>query len=482
MEIMALIPTRTDIVDETSKSAPLSTPEKFDLVVLGTGSAGSAAASRCRKEGWTVAIVDDLPYGGTCAIRGCTPKKVLFGVADIIDSQRRMAGFGVDPRADSTGEDKPTIDWPALMRFKRTFTDPVPESTEAKFAKLGIVMLHGVARFVAEDRLVVGDRQLEAKHILIATGATPRPLGIPGKEHVRTSTDFLDLDVLPNRIVFIGAGYISFEFAHIVQRAGAQAIVLGSGSALGQFDQDLVHHLVEHSRSIGIDIRTETDVTEVERRDGGYRVHISTDGRTDIVDADLVVHGAGRIPNTQHLDLAQGNVAADDNGAITVNEFLQSTSNPRVYAAGDCTRPPGSLPLTPVAAHERLVATSNLLNGNAKTPDYRGVSSVVFTVPPLAAVGLTETEARAQGFSVRVKSADTGSWFSNRRLREPSGMFKTIVEEGTDRVLGAHLLGPDAPDVINVFALAIRHDLTATDLKHMIYAYPTGSSDIVYML
>lgn len=165
-----------------------------------------------------------------------------------------------------------------------------------------------------------------------------------------------------------------------------------------------------------------------------------------------------------------------------VNEFLQSTTNQRVYAAGDCTLPPGSLPLTAVAAHEGIVVASNLLHGNSKKPDYRGIPSVVFTVPPLATVGLTEADAHAQRLNVRVKCEDTASWFSNRRVREPAAMFKTVIEKATGRILGAHLLGPDTPDVINIFGLAVRHELTATDLKHMIYAYPSSTSDVVYML
>ncbi|MEO6865916.1 MAG: FAD-dependent oxidoreductase, partial [Gemmatimonadaceae bacterium] len=188
-----------------------------------------------------------------------------------------------------------------------------------------------------------------------------------------------------------------------------------------------------------------------------------------------------RIPKTKQLELSRANVTVDERGSVTVNEFLQSVSNTHVYAAGDCTLPPGSMPLTPVAGHEGIVVASNLLHGNSKKPDYRGIPSVVFTVPPLAAVGLTEAEARGQGLSVRVKCENAATWFSNRRVSESAAMFKTVVENGTDRVLGAHLLGPDAPDVINVFALAVRHGITATDLKHMIYAYPTSTSDVSYM-
>lgn len=450
--------------------------ERFDLVVLGTGSGGSAPATKCRAAGWTVAVVDDQPYGGTCALRGCDPKKVLVGAADVVDWNRRMTGHGVSGDA--------RIDWPALMRFKRTFTDPVPERSEATLDTAGVVTLHGPARFVAEDRLAVGDREIEAGHVVIAAGARPRSLGIAGEEHVRTSTEFLALDALPRRVAFIGAGYIAFEFAHLAQRAGAQAIVLGRGTPLAAFDQDLVARLVRHSRDVGLDVRLETAVTGVEPLGAarGYRVHVETAGRTGAVEADLVVHGAGRIPNADRIGAELGHVALDRHGAVAVNEYLQSVSNPCVYAAGDVTLPPGSLPLTPVAGHEGAVVASNLLHGNTTRPDYRGVPSVVFTIPPLATVGLTEAEARQQGRDVRVASADTASWYSNRRVREPVGLYKTVVDAGSDQVLGAHLLGVHAEEVINVFALAVRHGLTAADLRHIIYAYPTSASDVVYMV
>ncbi len=165
-----------------------------------------------------------------------------------------------------------------------------------------------------------------------------------------------------------------------------------------------------------------------------------------------------------------------------VNQFLQSTTNPRVYAAGDYVLLPGKLPLTPVAVHEGIIAASNLLHGNAKKPHYRGTPSVVFTVPPLAMVGLTEAAARVEGLQLRVKCEDTASWFSNRRVRAPAAMYKTIVDEGTGKILGAHLLGPDAGDVINIFALAVRNGLRDRDLRFMIYAYPTGTSGVSAMI
>jgi glutathione reductase (NADPH) len=450
----------------------------FDLIVVGTGMAGNGAAHRCRQAGWRVAVVDDEPYGGTCPLRGCDPKKVLVGGAELVDWQRRMTGWGI------AGETR--IDWPALMRFKRTFTDPVPASSEAAFQQAGIASFHGVARFAAVDRLVVGecagDRELEGTHFLLASGAAPRRLDIPGEEHLRTSTEFLELDALPQRIAFVGAGYIGFEFAHVARRAGAEVVMFGREGALAQFDQDLVRRLVAHTRALGVDVRLNAPVTAVEARDGAYRVHFREPSGDAAVEADLVVHAAGRVPKTQGLDLRTGSVQTDARGAVAVNAYLQSVSNPRVYAAGDAALPPESLPLSPVAAYEGLIVASNLLHGNRKTPDYRGTPSVVFTVPPLARAGLTEAEARTRQLAVRVKSEETGSWYSNRRVGEPAAMFKTLVEAATGRVVGAHLLGPQAEEVINLFALAIRQGLTAAALAHMVYAYPTSASDIAYMV
>ena len=448
--------------------------ESFDLVVIGTGAGGSAPARRCRNAGWRVAVVDDQPYGGTCALRGCDPKKVLVGAADLVDWQRRMAGHGV--AADAR------IEWPTLMRFKRTFTDPVPASREAGLQKDGIVAYHSAARFIGEDRIAVAGRELEAHHFVIASGAEPKRLDIPGEEHLRTSTDFLELDQLPKRIALVGAGYIAFEFAHIARRAGAEVVMLGRERALTRFDQDLVQRLVAHTQTIGVDVRLNAPATAIEACGSGYRVHLRGPSGDEALEADLVVHAAGRVPKTSELNLGTANVRTDARGAVEVNEYLQSMSNPRVYATGDATLPAGSLPLTPVATHEGLVVASNLLHGNQKRPDYRGIPSVVFTIPPLAGVGLTEAEARRHQLDVQVRAEDTSQWYSNRRVNESCAMFKTIVENGSDRILGAHLLGPHADEVINLFALAIRHGLTATDLTHQIYAYPTAGSDLSYMV
>jgi len=446
----------------------------FDLIVIGTGAGGSAPAYRCREAGWRVAVLDDLPYGGTCALRGCDPKKVLVGAAELVDWNRRMQGPGIIGNAQ--------ISWPDLMRFKRTFTDPVPANREQAFEQAGIATYHGPGRFVGPDKLSVAGEVLEGRHFVIAAGAKPRRLGVRGEEHLVTSTAFLELDRLPPQVAFVGAGYISFEFAHVARRAGVQAIIVGRGRPLRHFEQDLVTRLADHTRSLGIELRLDTEVTAIEKTDGRYRVRVTTQGRTAAVEADLVVHGGGRVPNTAELDLGAASIATDPAGGVRVNEFLQSVTNPRVYAAGDAAAAAGSLPLTPVAAYAGTIVASNLLKGNTRSPDYRGIPSVVFTLPPLAGVGLTEAQAREQQLDIRVKSQDTSSWYSNRRVAETSAMFKVIIENQTGHVVGAHLLGPHAEEVINLFALAIRSGLPATDLKHLLYAYPTSGSDVPYMI
>jgi glutathione reductase (NADPH) len=231
-----------------------------------------------------------------------------------------------------------------------------------------------------------------------------------------------------------------------------------------------------------VDVRIDHEVVRVERVGQLFRVHTTGSQGDDVVEADYVVHGAGRIPNTQGLALDAADVETDSKNGVIVNEFLQSVSNSRVYAAGDVTLPRGSLPLTPVAGMEGAVVASNLLKGNSRKPEYRGIPSVVFTGPPLAGVGITETEAQSEGIDVKVRMEDTTEWYSSRSVAASVGMFKTVVDSSNDRILGAHLLGYHAEEVINVFALAVRHGLKRQDLRHMIFAYPTGSSDIPYML
>src|SRR5258708_30657763 len=222
---------------------------KFDLIVIGTGAAGSAAAYKCRKAGWDVAIIDSRPFGGTCALRGCDPKKVLVGAAELIDWTRLMEGKGVSAKDAQ-------IDWPSLMRFKKTFTEPVPQNMEKGYAKAGIATYHGRTRFLDRATLQVGDDTLTGRFVLIASGAMPAILGIPGEANLMRSDQFLELEQLPQRIVFVGGGYISFEFAHVAARAGARVEILHRGAPpLEGYDTGLVEQFVKATREIGGRVR-----------------------------------------------------------------------------------------------------------------------------------------------------------------------------------------------------------------------------------
>lgn len=447
--------------------------KRFDLVVIGTGSAASAVAYPCRSAGWSVAVIDSRPFGGTCALRGCDPKKILVGAAELVDWHDRMQTKGV--RSDGVG-----IDWPELIRFKRTFTEPVPQRREQSFAQAGITTFHGRARFVGASTVQVGQNVLEGRYVVIATGAKAIPLPISGVEHLTTSDQFLELNELPPRILFVGGGYISFEFAHVAVRAGAQVTILHRGvRPLGHFDPDLVDQLVQRTRDLGVTIPLHTAVTGLEPMASGLRVHASADGPIQTFETDLVVHGAGRVPDLDDLDLAAAGVRFTKRG-VEVNEYLQTVSNAAVYAAGDAAA--GGPPLTPVAGYEGEIVATNLLKGNHRMTDYRAIPSVVFTVPPLAAVGLSEQGARDEGLRFRTHHETTSTWYSSRRLGERISGFKVLIEEGTDRILGAHLLGAHAEEVINIFALAIQFGLSANDLSSLKYAYPTHASDIWYML
>ncbi len=441
--------------------------KNYDLVVIGTGAAGATVAHTCRAAGWSVAIIDHQPYGGTCALRGCDPKKVLVGAAELMDWSRRMAAHGVTTRTK--------LSWSALMKFKRTFTDPVPANRLKGYADAGIDTYQTATRFTGPNTLAVGNIALDAKKIVIAAGAKPAKLPIEGSEHLTTSDQFLELAKLPKRIVFVGGGYISFEFAHIAARAGAKVTILHSGDRpLAGFDRDMVNMLVASSRQAGIEIVLNQPVQRIAKHSRSFVVTTSKREYR----ADLVVHGAGRVPALDELDLEAGNVVREKRG-VAVNKYLQSVTNPAVYAAGDVAATAG-LPLTPIAGYEGGVVAANLLKGNHTVIEYPVQPSVVFTIPPLATVGLTEEQAKEQKLNFRIQTEDTTGWYSSRRIGTEKSGFKVLVEKETDRILGAHLFGPHADEVVNVFALAIRFGHTAGDLKQLAYAYPTSGSDIPY--
>jgi glutathione reductase (NADPH) len=448
--------------------------DPYDLIVIGAGSAGVASATECASEGWRVAIVDELPYGGTCALRGCDPKKILRRGAEIIDSARLMRGKGID-------DDGLSINWADLIRHKRGYTDPIARNMEASLARQGVETLHGTATFTSEHSLDIDGQRYESSRFMIAAGARPRPVEFPGGEHLIDSTGFLNLEDLPRRVLFVGGGFVSFEFAHISARAGASPVIVDHGHRpLKGFDPDLVELLVTRSVAVGIEVLRQTDIVSIEQAGSTYQVTVESRGARSIIEADLVIHGAGRVPQLSTLGLGAANVAHGQRG-VTVTGHLQSTTNPAVYAGGDSADTPG-MPLTPVAALEGEVAASNMLRGTTTTPDYNGVPTAVFTVPELARVGLLEDDAKAQGIDLDVRYSDTSDWYSNYRVGESTAAVKILVDRATDTIIGAHMLGPEYAEVINVLALAMKLGLTTRQLKSMTATYPSVGSDLGSML
>lgn len=448
--------------------------ETYDLIVIGAGMAGVAAANKCGAAGWRVAIVDALPYGGTCALRGCDPKKILRRGAEIVDAARLMDGKGIDP-------DGLSINWSDLMAHKRGFTDPVPDKMEKGLTGNGVETLHGAARFTGPNTLEVDGHPYESRRFLVAAGAIPRPVTFAGADLMIDSTDFLNLEALPKRILFVGGGFVSFEFAHIAARAGAAPVIVDRGARpLNAFDPDLVEMLIERSAGVGVELRRETEIVSIMETDGVFMVEVKSGGETRTIETDLVVHGAGRIAALADLNLEAAGVAYGDKG-IAVAPHLQSTTNSAVFAAGDSADTKG-MPLTPVAVIEGKVAASNMLKDAQTAPDYVGIPTAVFTVPELARVGMLEAEAREAGHDVDVRFTDTGGWYSNYRIGEKSAAAKVLVDKLDDKILGAHLFGPEYGELINFFGLAIKLGLTAKQLKSMTAVYPSVGSDLGSLL
>jgi len=446
---------------------------EFDVIVLGTGPAGSTVARKAAESGHSVAIVESREFGGTCALRGCNPKKIYVNAASIVDQVRRADGQlivnkGVD------------IDWPSLLKFKNSFTEPIATTSEKSFQDAGIATFHGQAEFAGETEILLGTQRLSANRIVVATGAIPVALSFPGTQWVIDSDAFFELDHLPERLAFIGGGYISMEFAHVAARAGSSVTVIDHHECvLTGFDPDLVKLLQVHSERHGIQFQLNSRATSVECESNGSKVVRLENG--DAIECDMVIHGAGRVPNISNLQLDIARVHYGVDG-IAVDEFMRSVSNPHVFAAGDCAARTEPM-LTPAANEDARIIVKNLFESQPRArPIYGQIPAVVFTIPAIAAVGMSEQQARESGRQLDVRFKDTSTSGSVRKTGATVAGFKLIIDKDTDLLLGAHLLGPAAEETINLFALAMRFDLTATDLKSTLFAFPTFAADVRKMI
>ncbi|TVQ26831.1 MAG: NAD(P)/FAD-dependent oxidoreductase [Spirochaetaceae bacterium] len=443
--------------------------KQYDVVIIGIGTAGQTAAQALSDAGKSVAMVDYGPVGGTCALRGCQPKKYFVVNTQLVAETRALSGYGVAGQVHT--------DWPALQAFKRDFTDPIPDGVVKSLREDGIDVFVERAAFTEPGKLILepSGTVLQASHFIIATGAQSRPLSIPGGELAATSDDFLELESLPESIIFIGGGYISLEFAFIAAIAGSRVTVLQRGPRmLPLFPASLVDPVVEAGQKLGIQFVTDADVSEIVATGSGFSVRTE---EKDSYDAAWVMSAIGRVPNIEKLGLEKIGLDTESRG-IVVDDYLQ-TSADGVYAIGDCA---ATKQLAPISDMEAQIAAANIITPQSQKAVRDAIPSVVFTNPQIASVGITREEAEAGNLDVVVKSGDGGRWPSSRRLRGAVVRYETIADAATGQLLGAHIVSPHAGEQINVFTLAIRNKVTTEEFATIPWAYPTYTSDAKYMV
>ena len=447
-------------------------PDRYDIVIIGGGNAGFGVSQIAHAAGKSIAFIESDQFGGTCPNRGCTPKKVLVAAAHAMHEIELASEHGIE-----VGPAK--LDWAKLIDRKSAMIDFIPAAMEDTAKGRGTVY-KGMARFKGPNAVEVNGTVIEADNFVVATGSITRPLSMPGAEYLITSDEVLSDRELPGEVVFIGGGVIAMEFSHVYARAGSRVTILEMmPQLLPRLDSDAVNAIRGESERIGIDMKTGVEVQRIEKSGDKLRIHFIHHGEQQVIEADRVVNGSGRIANVAELNLDAANIKYDGI-RIEVDEYLQSVSNPAVWVAGDALV--GSAQLSPLATYEGRIVGQNIVDGAHKSPDYSIVPSAVYTVPALSSVGLTEAEAKQAGIDVEVHTSDMSGWFSARFYAETVAWAKILVEKGSRRILGAHLVGHHGEELIHLFALAMRHDISADELGNEMYAFPTFAADITSMV
>jgi glutathione reductase (NADPH) len=440
----------------------------FDLLVLGAGSGGVAASRRAAAHGARVAIVEGSRVGGTCVIRGCVPKKLLMYAAQYGDALREAKGFGWlvgDSRFEMAR-------WAAS---KAAETQRLEAVYRRMLADSGVELIEGWARVAGPNRVVVGERTLSARHLLIATGASPVLDSIPGTEHCATSDDLLDLAALPDRAAVIGGGYIGTEFASMLARLGVEVSQFYRDRLpLRGFDEDLRGRAAAGLQAAGIALHPGAAPVGV-RVDGPGLVLEFADGSR--LDFPFVLNATGRRPNTHDLDLETLGLALGAKGAVPVDDACR-TPVPGVYAIGDVTDRKN---LTPVAIAEGRALADSLYGPVPHAVDLSLVASAVFLLPPIATVGPAEAEALAAGHSLSVFEADFRPMRQTFFGGAERSYMKLLVDAASDRVLAVHMLGADAPEIVQSLAVALSCGATKAQFDRTIAVHPTAAEEFVLM-
>lgn len=441
-------------------------PEPYDLAVLGAGSGGVRAARIAASHGAKVAICESDRVGGTCVLRGCIPKKFLVYAAHYRESFADAAAYGWTV-------DDVRHDWSALIRAKDAELDRLHGIYCRLLDEAGVTTVMGRAVLRDTHTVQVGGRLLRANRIIVAVGGWPRVPPFPGHDLAITSNEALSLPHRPKRVLVIGGGYIAVEFAGIFNGLGSEVVLAYRGEQiLRGFDNDVRGAITNELRTHGVDVRVGISPIAIRRTDHGLETTMG-DGSTFLSDQVLVA--TGRAPNTAGLGLEEAGVDLAEDGSVVVDDQLTS-SVPHIYAVGDVTN---LLNLTPVATAQGHALADALFGGSNRTVDLHAVASAVFSQPPIATVGLTEEKARASGRPIDVYRTSFRALLHTLTGRDSKVMMKLVVDRGDDRILGAHMVGDDAPEIMQMVAVAIRANATKADFDATIGIHPTTAEEFV---
>ncbi len=440
----------------------------YDLFVIGAGSGGVRAARIAAGLGARVAIAEDRYMGGTCVNVGCVPKKLYVYASEYGKSFHDARGFGWD-------SERPAFNWATLRDNKKQEIARLNDIYENLLDGAGTTRIAGRAHIVDAHTVSVGNTHFSTEKILIATGGWPHIPEFPGRDLAITSNEIFDLGTFPQRLVIVGGGYIAVEFAGIFNGLGAQTTQLYRGPLfLRGFDDDIRNHAAQEITKSGVDLRFNTNVSAIEKV-GGHLTLTLTDGST--LQADAVLYATGRAPNVTDLGLENVNIAQHEGGAIIVDEEF-CTSQPNIFALGDVT---GGMELTPVALAEGMAFAQRQFGPTPREVDYNFIPTAVFCQPNIGTVGFTEAQAREKFAAITLYKSSFKPMKHTISGRDEKSFMKLIVDDASDRVVGVHMVGPDAGEIMQGIAIALRTGATKADFDSTIGIHPTAAEEFVTM-
>ncbi len=440
----------------------------YDLFTIGAGSGGVRASRVSAGLGARVAIAEERYLGGTCVNVGCIPKKLLVYASHYTEDFE-------DARAYGWTVGKSSFDWATLIRNKDREIARLNEVYRKLLDQSGVKRIEGRARIVDQNTVAIGDRTFSAKNILIATGSWPSVPEIPGIEHAITSNEAFHLKQLPRRVIVVGGGYIAVEFASIFHGLGAETTELYRGPLfLRGFDHDVRQVMAEEMRKKEIDLRFDLNIESIEQADDHLLATLSDGSK---LEADQIMYATGRLPATSDLGLEEAGVELNQKGAVVVDEFSRSTVA-NIWAIGDVT---DRINLTPVAIHEGMALAETLFHDRPTKPDHENVASAVFSQPQIGAVGLNETKARERYTELEIFRTRFRPLKHTLTGQDETTMMKLIVDRASGRVVGAHMVGPEAGEIIQGIAIAIKCRATKAEFDATIGLHPTSAEEFVTM-